>query len=414
MTSKQQKSLIFMAWLLYVSAYLGRYSYNSNILPMSIFYGVSDTEMGLATSFFFFAYGAGQIINGLLCKFYNVKYVLSGALIISSIINAVVFLGVLPFSYIKFLWLINGISQSVLWSSLLMVLSRNLDENHIKKAVIAMSTTAGVGTLLSYTLSAALALFGGFRFAFLTGAVLMTASALVWVFIYDKITHKNAAEVLAGTADTANVEKKKGDKSVIKILILFGIFAIIINFIKDGLSTWVPKILFDTYTLSESLSIILTLVLPVLAVFGTALVVRLNKKVKEYTALIAILFITATILVGTIIGFLNTPLWIVVLIAFGCLALLMSGANNVVTSILPLSLRDKANSGFLGGILNGCCYVGSTISSVGLGAISDHYGEWSPVFYLLLILTAIVVVLSVTVALIKYFKNKKNTKATEN
>ena len=102
MTSKQQKSLIFMAWLLYVSAYLGRYSYNSNILPMSIFYGVSDTEMGLATSFFFFAYGAGQIINGLLCKFYNVKYVLSGALIISSIINAVVFLGVLPFSYIKF------------------------------------------------------------------------------------------------------------------------------------------------------------------------------------------------------------------------------------------------------------------------------------------------------------------------
>ncbi len=414
MTSKQQKSLIFMAWLLYVSAYLGRYSYNSNILPMSIFYGVSDTEMGLATSFFFFAYGAGQIINGLLCKFYNVKYVLSGALIISSIINAVVFLGVLPFFYIKFLWLINGIAQSVLWSSLLMVLSRNLDENHIKKAVIAMSTTAGVGTLLSYCLSAALALFGGFRFAFLTGAVLMTASALVWVFIYDRITNKNAVKVLAGTAETANVEKKKSDKSVIKILILFGIFAIIINFIKDGLTTWVPKILFDTYTLSESLSIILTLVLPVLAVFGTALVVKLNKKVKEYTALISVLFITATILVCAIIGFLNTPLWIVVLIAFGCLALLMSGANNVVTSILPLSLRDKANSGFLGGILNGCCYVGSTISSVGLGAISDYYGEWSPVFYLLFILTAIVVVLSVIVALYKYFKNKKNSNVTEN
>ena len=45
----------------------------------------------------------------------------------------------------------------------------------------------------------------------------------------------------------------------------------------------------------------------------------------------------------------------------------------LVTSILPLNLRDRANSGFVAGILNGCCYVGSTFSSVGLGAISDYY-----------------------------------------
>ena len=137
MSKTKQITLIIMCWLLYVAAYLGRYSYNSNILPMSIHYGATDTEMGLATSFFFFAYGAGQIVNGLLCRFYKVKYVLSSALIISAAINAVIFLGVIPFDLIKVLWLFNGIAQSVLWSSLLMVLSRNLDENHIKKAVIA-------------------------------------------------------------------------------------------------------------------------------------------------------------------------------------------------------------------------------------------------------------------------------------
>jgi sugar phosphate permease len=85
----------------------------------------------------------------------------------------------------------------------------------------------------------------------------------------------------------------------------------------------------------------------------------------------------------------------------------MSGANNVVTSVLPLSLRDRANSGFVGGILNGCCYLGSTISSAGLGAISDAYGEWTPVFWLLLICSVVVVVLCSSYYAFTKIKNKK-------
>lgn len=403
MSKTKQRTLIIMCWLLYVAAYLGRYSYNSNILPMSIHYGASDTAMGLATSFFFFAYGAGQIVNGLLCRYYKVKYVLSGALIISAVINGVIFLGIIPFALIKVLWLFNGLAQSVLWSSLLMVLSRNLDENYIKKAIIAMSTTASVGVLLSYGLSALFALFNGFRFSFLAGALVMTVAAALWIILYDNITEK---QVIVTETASENV-KQKTDKSVIKILFIFGAFAVIINLIKDGLSTWVPKILFDTFSLSESLSILLTLLVPILTVFGTTLVVMLNKKIKDYTALIAILFSVASIFVGIILICLKTPFWGIVLAAFGLISLLMSGANNVVTSILPLSLRDKANSGFLAGILNGCCYVGSTFSSVGLGAISDHYGEWTPVFNLLLYLTIAVVLIAVAVMVVNMINNRK-------
>lgn len=405
MSKTKQRTLIIMCWLLYVAAYLGRYSYNSNILPMSIHYGATDTEMGLATSFFFFAYGAGQIVNGLLCRFYKVKYVLSSALIISAAINAVIFLGVIPFDLIKVLWLFNGIAQSVLWSSLLMVLSRNLDENYIKKAVIAMSTTASVGVLISYGLSALFALFNGFKFSFLAGSVVMAVAAILWLILYDNITDKKAVP----TESASESPKQKTDKSVIKILVIFGVFAIIINLIKDGLSTWVPKILFDTFNLSESLSILLTLLVPVLTVFGTTLVVMLNKKVKDYTALIAIIFSVSTLFVGVILICLSTPFWGIVLMSFGLLSLLMSGANNVVTSILPLNLRDRANSGFVAGILNGCCYVGSTFSSVGLGAISDYYGEWTPVFNLLLGLTAAVVVIALIVMFVGKIAKKKNS-----
>jgi sugar phosphate permease len=37
----------------------------------------------------------------------------------------------------------------------------------------------------------------------------------------------------------------------------------------------------------------------------------------------------------------------------------------------------------MAGLLNGFCYVGSTVTSYGLGAIADRFG-WAAVFYVLL------------------------------
>ena len=56
---KRDKWLITMCWLLYTAAYLGRYSYSTNLLPLSLHYGQSEDSVALATTFFFFAYGAG-------------------------------------------------------------------------------------------------------------------------------------------------------------------------------------------------------------------------------------------------------------------------------------------------------------------------------------------------------------------
>ena len=61
----------------------------------------------------------------------------------------------------------------------------------------------------------------------------------------------------------------------------------------------------------------------------------------------------------------------------------MHAINNVVTIMTPLFLRDSVDSGKMAGILNGCCYVGSTLSTVSLGRIADASG-WNAVFLTLL------------------------------
>ena len=46
-------------------------------------------------------------------------------------------------------------------------------------------------------------------------------------------------------------------------------------------------------------------------------------------------------------------------------------------------MKSKINSGKIAGLLNGFCYLGSTIASYGLGVVRDRW-DWNAVFYLLL------------------------------
>lgn len=165
-------TLIMLCWAVYTLAYLGRYSYNSNVGPIMDFYRINEVDFALPTTLFFFAYGSGQIINGLLCRHYNLKYIIPGALIISSIINISVYFGI-PFSFIKYLWLMNGISQSVLWSSLLLLISQYVDPKKRKLAIIIMSTTVSIGTFMAYGFSALFAIFDGFKYSFLLATVFL-------------------------------------------------------------------------------------------------------------------------------------------------------------------------------------------------------------------------------------------------
>jgi len=76
-TKNQANPLIFLGWLMYATSYLGKVNYSANITQIIDFYNVSKAEAGLAPTLFFFAYGVGQVVNGLLCKKYNMKLIIS-------------------------------------------------------------------------------------------------------------------------------------------------------------------------------------------------------------------------------------------------------------------------------------------------------------------------------------------------
>ena len=248
-SNKKTILLITLCWLAYATSYVGKLSYNANIDPIIDAFKVSKSQAGLVGSFFFFVYGAGQIINGLLCKKYNVKYVIFISLIVASIMNLCVVL-VPSFSYIKYLWLINGAAMSFLWTSLIRLLSETLNKKDVNKAIVAMGTTVATGTCIVYGLSA-LFVSINYKITFYIAFALIFIVALIWLCSYNRLVNPLKAERLQETLTTENLSNNKQTIKTGGLLALISVlacFAIANNFVKDGLTTWTPKILKEIYS----------------------------------------------------------------------------------------------------------------------------------------------------------------------
>ena len=71
LSNKKSNFLIFICWAAYTAAYVGRLNYNASMVEILSQLGTTKEAAGTVSSFFFFAYGAGQFVNGILSKKYR-------------------------------------------------------------------------------------------------------------------------------------------------------------------------------------------------------------------------------------------------------------------------------------------------------------------------------------------------------
>lgn len=400
LNNKKSSLLIFLCWAAYTSAYVARLNYNASMIEILSQLGTTKEAAGTVSSFFFFAYGVGQLVNGIFSKRYNTKYSVAVSLAFSSVINlSMTFCD--STDTMKYLWFLNGVFQSVLWSSLIKTLSDRLSDSKLPRAVMVMSTTVASGTFAAYGLAALFsALHMSWTCIFYVAAAVVASVAILW-FIGMSSLEKE--EKSTGSQEITKKSTLTLTPAFIISISVILVSAITNGFIKDGITTWVPSILKEEFGVPSSLSIIITLLLPVLSVFGTSIVNILHKKEKDENALNGIFYFATIILTVLIIITLSLKSVPLTLALFGGIACLMSGVNNVITSIVPLYSRDKIDSGLMAGLLNTFCYIGSTLSTSLLGKIADTRG-WNDVFICILIFTVISFVLCLAYVI---FKKKK-------
>lgn len=379
MSRKRENFLMIICWVAYMVAQLGRYSYSSNINLIMDKFAIEHAEASLPATFFFFAYGIGQILVGLFCHKVNRKILVVSALLISAIMNFLIFFGA-EFMTIKHLWLLNGFAQANLWPVLMLIIRENVSSERISTASVIMATASTGGKFASIGICAIFAInTSAFMYCFFTAGLLLFVVALLFLFTTGKI---KGAEIKQKVEVQEEKIKQKVDVKSVVLLLLLGEFSLVCFAVTGGLQQWVPSIIKESYGFSDALSIFMSLLLPLFTLSVAFISPYLYKKLKNYVFISLLFFAIGAILIVGVLLFLDIS-WIVVMVLFTMEAIAMGIISNTTTVQVPLTFKGKFDAGFLAGFLNGACYIGTAIATYALGYLADISG-WTLAFIVLI------------------------------
>lgn len=398
-TDVRMTTLLFvLCWIAYFTSYLGRLNYSSAMTVMIKETVLSKSQAGFISMTYFFAYGIGQLLNGFLGDKVNPRKMIFLGLSISGAANLI--MGCFAdFGIMAAVWCINGYAQAMIWPPIIRIFAEMLEEKTKLRFCINIISTQALGTLASYLLSAAVIYLNGWNGVFFAAAALLIAAALLWDIKFRKI-EKFSIEfgIEDGTKDGIKSSSRKVNQvPFLSILTGSGILVILIPVIvhgvlKDGVTSWVPTYISETFFTSPALSILVTTVLPVINLTGAYAAQYLYRKwKKQETKTAACFFLAATVSLLCLWLFGSKSLLLTVILLSVITASMMA-VNTIFVNLLPLRFERAGRVSTVSGFLNSMAYLGCAISTFTIGIMVQNNGwkntilSWLGITFLALII----------------------------
>ncbi len=373
-TVRQVSLLIAVTYLV---SYLTRVNFGAVILEMVRSTGFEKSRLSAAITGAFITYGAGQLISGWCGDHMQPRTLILAGLLTSSLLNVLIPFCASP-AAMTAVWCVNGLAQAFLWPPLVRLMACLFSGEDYRRATVWVHWGASCGTILLYLLSPLLISLGGWQLVFRFSAACGIAMALVWL----------RSPLRAGAAAGSVQSEKASVASLLLTPLMLALILVIIfvGALRDGVTTWMPTYIGETYQLGSGAAILTGVVMPL---FGIAcqqiasLIYRRYPSPPLSSLLISVVSLISALMILLAAG-RSTAFSVL-----GAAALTgsMYGMNMILIGLLPANFRDTGSVSTISGILNACVYIGSALSTYGFARLSEAVG-WNAVALLWLGLSA--------------------------
>lgn len=373
---KKESLLICVTWITYFTVYLGRLNISACIRDMAIELQTSKESVGIVVSAFFLAYGIGQIFSGIFGDYVTPVWLVFLGIMGSGITNSI--LGFLDnIVWMSAVWFANGIFQSFIWGPMARFISEQTSPDMSAKICLILSTTGPAGMLCAYGYSALCLRYLNWRYCFWGVSGWTLISACIWLcgcrkLMKERKISQQMPEVKITIdrnckIDFGRILMQSGFGGIILVSCIHGI-------LKDGISTWIPTYLSEQFQISSDVSVIMTMILPIVNLFGVFWADCWNRKwfhteVKTVAVFFEIVLMTVLCMI-----FWGDCQVVFSLVFLGIITTVMTGINTLIISLIPLHFKRYGKISTVIGILNLSAYLGTAIASYGTGWIAERWG----------------------------------------
>lgn len=349
---------------IYMVSYLTRVNYGAIISEMQQETGIGKELLSLSLTGSFVTYGLGQILSGFTVDRVSPKRMISIGLLITAVMNFLLPVCKTPYQMLG-VWCVNGFAQSMMWPPIVKMMTGLFDGESYRKAAAIVSWGSSVGTILVYMASPLVIWTLGWRWVFIIAGGVAVVANLLW----QGFSYKPQNTVV-------KVPGQKGRVGVLFTPLMIGVMVAIIlqGMLKDGVTTWMPSYVMETYHWSSASSVLTGVVLPVFSILCFQAAAGLHKNMfPNPLSCAGVFFAVGSVSAGVL--FCVTGGNAVLSVLFSALLTgTMHGVNMMLISMLPRYFDKFGLTGTASGVLNACTYVGSAVSTYGVAILSGRIG----------------------------------------
>lgn len=375
--------LFLLCAMTYIIGLFGRMSYAAVTVELILSEGFTKAQAGLIGTALFAVYGICQFFSGFLGDRIPPKKMVFTGVLGSAVLNIGMGLTA-DYRMMLVLWSANGVFQSLIWSPVFKVFSEVLPPAYRKRACSNAAATYPLATIVTY-LFAAIALHTlGWRSVFLLSGVLMVGAAFYWLrrmgWYEREIEAHGQLEHITLTA-----QEQASGGSLMQVLIVSGVLYAVVGavthgMLRDGIQSWVPTFMTENFHFGASLSTALAILLPLVNIAGVALTKAIGRRwIQNELNGSAAFFVVTIFSLAALAALCNTS-------AVGSLAMMiiastcMVGSNIMLINLMPIHFGAIGRASSVTGVLNCSAYLGSALSSYGIGKVADVCG-WQAAIY---------------------------------
>lgn len=369
---KNSKKLIYLCSLAYFVSYLTRINFAAVIAAIISDGYIEKAAAGAVTTVGFITYGVGQLISGKLGDRYDPKRLMTLGFVTTAVMNLLIpfVKGAVPMCIV---WGINGLAQSLMWPPMLKIMKTAMNEDDFNKGCVQTNLGSTIATIFIYLLSPAVISVWSWKAVFFITALCGVIMAITWFTVLTKI--ERSADIKYVLKKDSVKKKSKHTPAMPIVLLIFTLVAIFFQgILRDGVTTWLPTYIYESFGLSSEKSILTSAVIPIFSYISLQICSKFYSKTGKNPfkcGLIIFAVGAAAALLLVIFGRHSVILTAVMCaLIVGC----MHGVNLVLISFIPGIYGNNENVSELSGTLNFMTYVGSAASAYGFALLSDSFG----------------------------------------
>ena len=371
----EARRLTLLCAAVYFCSYLTRLDYGAVMVEMVRAEGFSRVDASAALTGLFITYGFGQLISGYLGDRVRPQLLIFFGLIACGLMNLLI-----PFcpspAWMTVVWSVNGLAQAMMWPPLVRIMSQHMTESEYKVATVHVSWGSSLGTIVIYLMIPLLLKVSSWRGVFYCAAAVGMGMAAFWMARYGRVERTLPLQEQAAPADEPGDAGKSGGglRALMPLLAIMMGVIICQGTLRDGITTWMPTYLADTYHMESGKSILTGVLLPLFGMVCYQIVLWMNRKlVKNELQCAAIIFGVGLVsLLALRLLHAHSFALSVLILAFAVAS--MHGVNLIMTCIAPRYLAGSGQISMISGMVNACTYIGSALSMYGVALIADRFG----------------------------------------